>query len=202
MRYTALASGTVNDRPLRISGSGHFEMPLGLVVGEYLIQEVPPGFDTLLLNSVLITGYPSVCRHVGKAKNPFAEASYRYSREIRFSTGETLAYSADCVIENGNLKSSFALQGHVPTVSLGRTLPVTEIWRQSRGNAVYGEFEIVWETLAGSSVSARAQTHYTPAEGSAPLQTDHHRSIIIENRRPAPSILQIRQESSLSELLV
>lgn len=201
MKFTANASGSINSRPFRLSGVGDLDLNEGTVFGQYEVQEISPGVDSLLFNCVLVTGYPSVCRSHEGAYNPFQQGSYSYLRHISFEGGGNIDYRADCVCDDARttLRSTFEVTAELPTTPLEACLPVFETWTPRADQLIDGDFSIAWRRKDGGELRARARTTYVPPKSSLPLEAIHRRSIVLINERPTSSSFVVRQRSDLSQ---
>jgi hypothetical protein len=200
-RYQARVAGRINGTDIAISGSGTFDEAKGVVEGYYELELMPVDAHPLILNAVLITGYPSVCKESGSIANPFRQGDYSYIREVNFGSHGHLRYAAQCreiASENGikALDSYFQIEGTVVVPELLSTEPLIEYWTPFKRGELDGSFEIRWLTSAGSFISARAVTTYTLPIGNPTPTMTMSRSIQLHNVLQQQR-LNVYQESRL-----
>lgn len=203
-KYQANMMGSINGADVRISGSGLFDEPGGIVDGTYMLNAIPAGVDPLIFNSVLVTGYPSVCQTLDGISNPFRPGSYSYTRKVDFGPHGFLAYTAECnktISQDGVaiLKSEFKINGSVTVPTLIGVEPLTECWIPAGPGRLDGTFLIQWLTSAGGHITGIATTNYLLPRGSETPLRPMQRSIQLHNTL-SPGILRIHQQSSLRRL--
>jgi hypothetical protein len=200
-KYQAEMRGSINGSDVRISGSGLIDEVGGIVDGTYMLSAIPAGVDPLVFNSVLITGYPSVCQTCDGITNPFRPGSYSYSRKVDFGPHGYLEYTAECnetmsQDEVTILDSEFRINGSVTVPKLTGIEPLTECWIPAGQGRLDGEFLAQWLTSAGGHVTAIATTKYLLPKGNETPLRKMQRSIQLRNRL-SPGMLRIHQQSSL-----
>lgn len=198
--YAARLRGHLNGQRVSITGDGLLDYDLGVVSGVYALQDIPHTIHPLIFNSVLVTGYPSVCA-VKKTMNPFHPGSYTYAREIDFATHGHISYVARCieltdVFGNSHLDSSFDIEGCLSVPDLADCSPVEERWIPCGGKCILGNFQIHWNSIDGGVVSGIAVTHYVIPENNL-LPLDVRRRWITLRSETEGHILKIHQKSVL-----
>ena len=198
--YSAQLRGILNDQEVSIVGSGILDADKGVVIGQYFLRKIPPMLHPLVFNSVLITGYPSVCGSLGMS-NPFYPGSYSYSRVVEFGENGRISYSAHCIEVSGRegsrLETTFEIEGNLITPPLRGCRPVLEIWTPKGADRIAGSFSIVWETNDGETLTGVATTDYIPPPANRLLfQTPRQRNVFIHSG-VAGKILDVEQRSTL-----
>src|SRR5438477_6235792 len=117
-RYTALLTGRLNHQKIACRGVGFLDPRRGIVDGRYELPGFHVDFQSLALNAVMVTGYPSVCETRSDVTNPFSIGEYRYNRTVDFGLNGKLRYSAHCIERLDHdgavtLESEFELDGHL-----------------------------------------------------------------------------------------
>jgi hypothetical protein len=201
--YRAVTSGSLNGQNVLVEGLGAFEHADGLVIGNYDFHALPVGVHKFLFNSVMITGYPSVCKAYGDHSNPFFPGSYKYEREIDFGSHGSISYEATCneirtsedVVE---LDSKFVLSGKVDVPDLLETSSIIETWVPVRKNQIEGSFLVAWKTADGSFLTGRAHSqYYLLGEGMKSPECVLHRRIHLTSSLSASGRLHLYQQSQL-----
>ncbi|WP_426424188.1 hypothetical protein [Bradyrhizobium genosp. A] len=200
-RYTARLSGRINRADLEVVGNGSLDARSGRVNGNYQLTRFPARLHSRILNSVMVTGYPSVCEEGPCAENPFASGSYSYIRKLNFGARGELTYSADCkeVQErDGGLRldSYFEIEGAIDIPTLSGTAPIVETWTSLGDERVSGCFQITWLSDAGP-VTAIATTNYALPKDAKFPDVVLYRFIELQNNCDLPGLLEIRQRSRL-----
>ena len=160
LEYTAELNGTVNGQPIVVRGRGTIRPAEGITNGDYDLEALPDGFSPLFLTTVLITGYPNACASLDGSPNLFQGISYDYQRTISFRDGNSLLLNTTCDLMDRRLRSTFALDGQVPKVSLQNVEPLVETWEAVRNGEIEGSFKIAWRQTNGSLLSAEAHSQY------------------------------------------
>ena len=139
-RFRAIARITLNGREYELFGSGTIDEDAGVVDGRYKHNIPANDLDPYVFQTVLVTGYPSVCRANG-SMNPFVGADYSYRRTIDFGTYGRMSYDARCHLpldaDGRHLHSEFDV-GSQPRSSwpderltTGRALAPVPDWRNN-----------------------------------------------------------------------
>lgn len=200
-RYVAGVGGFVNGTHITVTGRGSFDLGKGTVSGSYELGDIPQGMDALIYNSVLITGYPSVC---AGDDNPFSDRSYSYVRKIDLGRYGKLEYQAECKLQVQDdretfLESSFELTATLEVPKLIASEPVVETWVPNGRNVILGIFTIGWRTEAGCFVVGHAQTHYSLPGKGPELRGIRHRFIRLENQIQGATMVVHQQSMLLGE---
>jgi hypothetical protein len=165
--FTAKARIVLNGKAHELVGRGTIDVAQGTVDGQYEHDIPANDLDARIFQTVLITGYPSVCRDNG-IFNPFKAGNYVYHREVDFGSHGKLSYEARCKFTNSDesrcLESEFDVTGNIATPPLKSALPVTEQWFCERPGEIASRFDILWPTrVDGVFVTGRATTRYSPS---------------------------------------
>ena len=197
-RFAADARLRLNDQDVRLIGRGTIDLDRGIVAGDYEIKRLPVDIDPLIFKTVLVTGYPSVCRSEPGA-NPFKVGSYRYRRTVDLGEHGSLSYSAICDAEAGRatLDSAFEVEGRLALAPLSAAQPIVETW-VPRGRQILGRFTIAWPLRSGDGfVVGDAATEYEIPEGAANITRVRHRRIEFRKSAADAFRLSIVQASEL-----
>jgi hypothetical protein len=193
----------LNGNIFRLSGEGQIDEDMGVVEGKYR-HDIPEAFvDPRILQAVLVTGYPSVCRNCTIARNPFENIDYSYIRHLDLGVFGQLSYEAECWIEERDagphLASRFKVQGQVANLpALSGALPLTETWRETAGG-IGGTFQITWPNRrGGQTVIGQATTLYKAPLDAPRIPRPLSRTIVFRSIDASEGSLHIRQESWLS----
>jgi hypothetical protein len=202
IRYSAKLVGTINGVHLKVDGCGTLEPVSGRVKGEYKLIRFPNLLPPRVLNSVMVTGYPSVCQENKTAANPFAKGSYNYVRRLDFGSRGELVYTAVCTeVENNPdsawLDSHFEITGNVDIPALIETAPIIETWTPLTERTLDGHFTIVWRSGTGTCITAEAKTEYKLPDCAVPPAGTLYRFIELENAFGMTGTLKIDQRSRL-----
>lgn len=202
VEFQARATIVLNGREQYLIGRGNIDSKAGIVNGSYHHNVPANDFDALVFQTVLVTGYPSVCREDDSLRNPFLEGDYHYDREIDFGANGRMRYTADCrLVEHPYgfcLNSEFNVQTELSLPRLKGALPLVERWTPA-SNGIHAQFAIVWPTLDGrGQVVGRATTIYQIPSGAQNISEPLIRDIAFRHARSAGDHLEIIQESSLS----
>jgi hypothetical protein len=190
--YTATVRGTINGRNLEVVGRGSISESGGLTEGEYKIEQFPPDTDPAFLTAVLITGYPNASRTTGAVTNPFQGRSYSYCRQLRFSSGHSMSFVAQCFRHESHLESTFDLCGLMPDARVNRVLPLVESWTSATAApSLSGMFLAGWGLCDGALIFAEARTNYGVATAGGIFQ---YRLLDIDYRSSQNQI-QLKQTS-------
>lgn len=181
LTYTAVLRGSVNGAKLEIVGDGTISEDEGVTRGDYELHLLPADFEPGYLTSVLITGYPNASRSADGAVNPFKGLSYSYQREIRFSTGQTVTFTAECIRSEHHLSSRFDLEGDFPSERVTEQQPIRESWKSLPEAGLVGFFEVAWGSVRGEVVRATARSLYRLPPGVSD-RIALYRSIAIQCR--------------------
>jgi hypothetical protein len=197
--FEARAKLLLNGRRSKLEGKGSIDLRLGFVDGKYHHDMPTNDVDPLIFQTVLITGYPSVCRSSPETANPFHDGDYSYHREIDFGPHGAIQYHANCWLEQRNddacLQSEFDVQGQLLLPRLLKALPVIEEWHPKLGT-VEATFEIVWPTADGTEpVKGRARTTYRPPVASHRIRRRCLRNIVFHHAVAESDQLELIQES-------
>jgi hypothetical protein len=196
-------TGRINGKSIQGSGKGLLASHDGIVDGEYALKRLPTGFSPLVLNAVMVTGYPSICKASEGVENPFKLGEYRYVRAIDLGEFGGFEYSAECeesLDDQGilALESRFALIGEINVPELVRCAPLVETWVPAGPGHVDGYFTIVWAAADGSFVTGHAKTKYDLPAGRHTSEI-LHRWIKLTNPSWSKTELEIYQESRLTK---
>lgn len=186
-KFIATLEGIINGVKVTLQGSGECSDVLGVVDGTYTTSNAVKGFDPLVFNAFIITGYPSESRSIGSAMNPFKQTNYSYDRTVKFEDGKEIDLYAECIFKNGILESQFKLKGESKISALVAIEPLVETWIPVTKNRIDGFFTMVWRTKSGKYTTGRAHTKYHIPNPSAILDTVHHRWIKIAAKGTAKS---------------
>jgi hypothetical protein len=202
--FCARAKVTLNGRKQILTGQGKIDDDGGVVDGRY-IHDLPANenrVDALIFQTVLVTGYPSVCRADALIQNPFRHGDYNYRRQIDFGRHGKMAYHANCwlVRERSHLRlhSEFVVEGELDLPRLESALPLIEHWIPNE-RTIESSFEINWPMIGSTGhVIGKASTEYRPPVGSAKLTGLTTRNIVFEHACSTGTRLEIVQKSWLS----
>jgi hypothetical protein len=200
--FTAKASLILNGKRRELVGYGTIDELTGFVEGHYRHDVPANDVDPYIFQTVLVTGYPSVCRDDGSG-NPFQGADYSYRREIDFGPNGWITYDAHCKIIQRRqklcLESDFAVIGEVRFPALSGALPLTEEWRPLESGEIESSFEINWPVAGGADfVCGQAKTTYRPSRASQ-CRIRRRREIVFRHAHAQNQSLEIIQESWLSK---
>lgn len=173
VEFTANARIRIGDREFKLSGKGGINDPKGIVTGNYLHDLPANDFEPYVLQVVLVTGYPSVCRSTLE-QNPFKAGDYNYERHVDLGAYGELTYAARCWTEEFSggrrLRSEFDVRCDVRLPRLRPAHRVSEIWTP-QGDKIHSRFDISWP-IDGSDerVEARAHSIYSPSAAALARQ--------------------------------
>lgn len=199
--FDARAIIRVGGREYRLKGSGAIADPLGIVRGTYRHDLPANDFEPFVLQVVLVTGYPSVCRST-LSQNPFKRGDYCYERRVVFDGYGELEYTARCwAVEmptgGRRLCSEFDVQADVKLPPIGPASSVREAWAPA-GERIASNFEISWPLRDGSGeVRASARSLYSPHERAPMLDRIVKRAIEFSDVTAQDGVLSLVQESWL-----
>ena len=199
--FDARATIRLGDRQFFLTGSGVIADPRGIVRGTYRHDLPANDFEPFVLQVVLVTGYPSICRSTPH-QNPFKRGDYRYERHVVFDGCGELQYTARCWAEempNGvrRLRSEFDVRADVNLPPIGPASTVREAWTPA-GERIASSFEISWPRLDGSGdLHASARSLYSPHESAPMLDEIVKRAIEFSDVKAADGLLSLVQESWL-----
>jgi hypothetical protein len=201
-RYSARLTGRINGIDLDVGGRGTLDAYSGRVNGSYELTRFPRTLHPRILNSVMVTGYPSVCEEPPGLSNPFAHGSYSYVRQLDFGSRGKLIYSAQCHdieddLESNCLDSYFEINGEVDIPQLTATAPIVETWMPVSEGRIDGCFAISWSGPDAQQISAVAKTEYSLPKGALQPTQALYRLIELQNTCDVMGILEIRQKSRL-----
>jgi hypothetical protein len=162
LEFDAIVSGIVNGSEISVRGGGSIDEELGFTDGTYDISKLPHFYAPGLLTACILTGYPNATASTSELKNPFQGRSYGYERELRFKTGEVLAYRAECTVAGAALMSHFYLNGAVPVVPVPPCFfqEIEESWVTDQTGRLHGRFEAQWDGGSSGQVVASASSDY------------------------------------------
>lgn len=203
VEFEAHARLKFRGRPYELSGAGKVGLACGLVDGTYVHNLPANDFDPLVLQTVLVTGYPSVCASADGRPNPFQGGSYSYRRWVEFGPSGTIAYSARCWLEQRVrtqcLLSEFDVELDVATPALVSAEPLIEEWA-ANPPGIRSKFVIRWRCRnTGDWIVGKARTFYQPVEPCQEVSYRAERTIAFPFAASEGSTLHIRQVSSLRE---
>ncbi len=120
------------------------------------------GFNPLFLSVAALTGTPAPEKVLDGTKNHFKDAhSFEFDREVQFSTGQALRvigkYDSP---DEKTLAGTLELQGVIPEETTISILNTIESWTRQSSSQIDGAFDMVWETQAGSIITAHTKTAY------------------------------------------
>lgn len=199
--FDARAIIRVGGRQYLLNGNGTIADPQGLVRGTYRHDLPANDFEPFVLQVVLVTGYPSVCRST-PSQNPFKCGDYGYERRVVFDGYGELEYVARCWVEeaaNGSrrLRSEFDVRADMKLPPIGPASIVSEAWTPA-GERIASSFEISWPLRDGSGdVRASARSLYSPHQSAPLLDRIVKRSIEFSDVTAADGVLSLVQESWL-----
>lgn len=198
VEFTAKARIRIGDREFWLNGRGGINDPKGIVTGRYVHDLPANDFEPYVLQVVLITGYPSVCRSTVE-QNPFKAGDYSYERHVDFGAHGEIAYKAKCWTEEFSvgrrLHSEFDVRCDVHLPRLRPAHRVRETW-QPHGDKVHSHFDICWPVDGSDErIKARARSIYLPS--AAKLARQIYRGIEFRNVVRDGTNLSLVQESWL-----
>jgi hypothetical protein len=198
--FDARAVIRIGSREFHLSGRGSISDPQGIVRGTYRHDLPANDFEPYVLQVVLVTGYPSICRSA-IADNPFKSGDYNYRREVDFGKHGTLNYRAACWTEDTGsgrrLCSEFDVQADLSLPAIGPASCVRERWIPA-GTGISSGFDICWPRLDGSGdVSASARSTYVPHPAAPSLHRPTERAIRFSDVIASAGSLSLVQESWL-----
>jgi hypothetical protein len=199
--FRAIARILLNGQKYQLVGQGSVDEDKGIVEGRYEHNIPANDIDPYVFQTVLVTGYPSVCRPNGFS-NPFSGVDYSYRREIDFGRHGWMAYTAKCYAPTGRdckqLDSEFDVEGELTLPELKGASPLIEEWRPQGPGEIASSFEIAWPHRSGrGQVRGEARTIYRPPAGAA-ISAPRRRHIVFRRVFAADTILEITQESWLA----
>lgn len=160
MPFVATLDGRLNAVPMRLTGRGTIDHEIGRTEGAYVLTASPLDFSPYLLGPMLITGYPNASRSMAGVLNLFRGRSYRYTREIRFRTGDCIRLAAECEVKGGSLNSRFVVEGTLPHESPAPLEPLVESWEPAGRGKIHGGFTAAWKLSHGEYLVAKVSTDY------------------------------------------
>jgi hypothetical protein len=200
--FSAHVELRLNKKTARMNGEGTVDLHKGTVSGKYLHDLNDPNVHPMVFQTVLITGYPSVCRAENNFTNPFQLGDYHYKRDVDFGPHGFLSYAARCwVTPNGrdsHLNSEFKVQGELTLPELQSAVPLVEAWQPS-AEGIGSRFEITWPVAGGGGVTGRATTSYFPRRGVTKLAGEVRRHIRFLKAHYTERSLEVIQESWIKE---
>jgi hypothetical protein len=198
--FRAAAAVRIRGHEYRLTGHGSISDSEGIVRGSYRHELPANDFEPLILQVVLVTGYPSVCRSTAE-QNPFKCGDYHYARDVDFGTHGNIHYQAKCWTEATEvglcLCSEFDVETALSLPPVGPATSVRESWTPS-GSQIRSKFEIAWPMLDGSGeLRATARSVYSPNLRAKPLAASFERAIRFSEVNAPPGELHLVQESWL-----
>ena len=179
-KFIASLNGTINGCRVALRGSGICSDSLGIVDGKYKTGGAVTGFDPLVFNAFVVTGYPSESSSVGQAINPFKKTDYSYDRVVRFEDGKEIVLHTECMFKADTLISEFELHGQSDIPALESIEPLVETWVPVTKNHIKGFFTMIWKTKDGAHLTAQAHSLYYVPHPHTTLDTIHHRWVKIQ----------------------
>jgi hypothetical protein len=201
LRFRAVARLHLNQRDYELIGGGEIDDEEGVVRGRYEHNVPADDVDALIFQTVLVTGYPSVCATRSAVRNPFHGQKYRYERHVDFGAHGKIAYQAHCwhepVPDGLLLDSQFEVEGTINVPRLRPARRVSEAWT-SREGKIFSTFEIEWPSLAGGDVVRGRATSVYELPFCAELPGTLQREITFPEATAAAHQLSIIQQSWLN----
>jgi len=201
MSFSARATIRVGTRQYTLIGSGAITDPQGIVRGTYRHDLPANDFQPFVLQVVLVTGYPSICRSTPE-QNPFKHGDYHYRRHVAFNGHGELEYEARCWSEDlpgsgRRLCSEFDVNADLNLPPIAPATRVREVWAP-RGAEISSVFEIAWPLRDGTGeVHGSARSLYSPHRHAPLLDETVRRSIAFSDVTAADGVLSLVQESWL-----
>lgn len=201
IEFRATARIHLNGDVYHLAGSGQINDREGIVEGRYNHDVPSDDVDALIFQTVLITGYPSVCAGRPGLHNPFHGHDYRYTRSVDFGPHGRISYSANCwhvpTSDGLTLHSTFDVEGNLKTGRLEPATEVSETWTPIN-DQIHSEFAIEWRHRdQRATLRGNANTVYELPEAIS-LASPMERQIVFPHACSKDQQLSVIQRSWLS----
>jgi hypothetical protein len=182
-----------------VMGGGTIDFKDGITVGAFTLADEVDRLAPYVLALGVGCGFPAGSVSLDQSSNPFWGKNYRYTRHLRFKSGEGIRLQAACTA--GEVLSSLIhIDGTMPALTVFPLEPVVESWRAAGPGRIHSTSSLAWKRLHSYMLSASAETDYEfESDGVEinPLDRFVRTDLILDG-----TVLRMRQTSRLRRSLL